>query len=1040
MINFLCTRNKKNRAPSLTLLICLLMLTITTLQAQNRTISGTVSDAESNPIPGVNVLVKGTTQGTITDIDGNYQLSIPENAETLQFSFVGYKSVERAINNLSEVNVSMNVDARELGEVVVTALGVERETKALGYAVQEVKGENLVQARETNLVNSLAGRVAGVNVTGGSSSIGGSARITIRGESSLTGDNQPLFVVDGIPITNNINGSSQSGQEIDYGNGAAAINPDDVASISVLKGPNAAALYGSRAANGVILITTKSGKGTQGIGVSVNSNLTFESPLKLPDFQNQYGQGRGGEYNIGDGGRSWGPPLDGREIAVPVNTEWPPEEGEVVDWVPYPDNYKEFFQTGRTFNNNIAIAGSNEQGNFRLSYTKLGQTGIVPNTDQTRNTVALKAGYNLTEKLNVNVSANYINTVSDNRPVIGYGNESIVYTWIWEGRQVRTDKMEDHWVEGLEGVQPFTYNFRFNDNPYYTVYENLNGLDRNRLIGNVMLNYQFNDAWSVMLRTGTDLLNERRDSRRTPGSNAYRFGMYRLDKNTFNERNSDFLITYDKQVNSDIAVKISAGGNQMKQTREDLSARANELSVPGIYNLGNAKIPLENIQYDSEYRINSLYAFGQVAFKEMIYLDLTARNDWSSTLPEDNNSYFYPSVSLSAIMTDLLDAPSSSVLSFAKLRAGWAQVGNDTDPYRLRNVYYYGTPWEGNATVYESSTIANAELVPESVNTFEIGTDLRFLNDRLGLDVTYYDIRNKNQILSVPIDLTSGYTQRSLNAGEIRNHGWEAMLSASPLNNPEGLNWEVNVNWSRNQSEVLELAEGIQTYELPSRYISVQARVGEQMGDMYGRGFQRDPEGNIIHLNGIPQFTDELIKVGNYNPDWMAGIYNTFTFKGVSLGFLFDIRKGGDIYSRFLERGNESGQLVESLPGRENGYVGPGVMLTEEGNYVPNDVNVTAERYWGSGYFNPEQATFDASYVKLRELKLGYTFPNSLVSRTPFRNINFSLVGRNLFLWSDVPHIDPDTSALNGGNILPGVEDMSLPSVRSYGFNLSFNL
>ena len=1027
------------------LIICILLLLCHEMNAQHPMVSGTIIDPENQPIPGANVLVKGTALGTVTDINGKFAISVPEGANTLVFSFIGYETIERQINNESDFTITLNSTSKELDEIVVTALGVEREKRALGYAVQEVDGEQITQAREPNLINSLAGRVAGLNVTSGNSGIGGSSRIVIRGEISLANDNQPLFVVDGIPINNQIFGSEQSGQDIDYGNGAAEINPDDIETMSVLKGPNAAALYGSRAANGVILITTKSGKGTRGIGISVNSNYTQESVLRLPDFQNEYGQGRGGVYNIGDGGRSWGPPLDGRLVEVPVNTIFPPTDGgELVEWVPYPDNVKEFYEHGHAFTNSISMSGGNESGHFRLSYTNLNQTGIVPNTDLVRNNFALKAGYNLTNKLTVNASANYIRSDSDNRPVISYGNESVGYTWLWEGRQVRTDKMEDYWYEGLEGIQPFTYNFRFNDNPYYTSFENLNGQFKDRIIGNISISYQFTPELSLLLRTGTDYSSEKRTNWRTPGSRAFPNGMYRQDRVMFREQNSDFLLTYEKALNHDWNMKVSLGGNQMRQERELTNAIANELSIPGIYNLGNSRIPIDINQFDQERRINSLYGFGQIAFRNMIFLDLTARNDWSSTLPLENNSYFYPSASLSAVITDILEISSSSFLSFAKLRLGLAQVGNDTDPYNLTNVFNYGTPWGSTQTVSESSIIANNELKPETVTTYEIGADLRFFNGRLGLDLTYYDIRSKDQILGVPIDRTSAYTSRFINAGEIKNQGVEAILTAIPLEIENSFSWRVDVNWSRNRTEVLELAEDITTYQLPSRYVSVEARVGGRMGDMYGQVFERDPDGNIIHIEGLAQTTTEVQKVGNYNPDWMAGIYNTFKYKNLSLGVLFDWRKGGEIYVRTNVIGNEAGQLVESLPGREDGIIGEGVMLNEEGSYVPNDVQVTAERYWGGGSYyrrsNVENSTFDASYIKLREARLSYTLPNRLIENTPIRDVNISLVGRNLLLWTDVPHVDPDTNSLDGGTILPGVETIQLPSTRSVGFNLSFKL
>lgn len=1003
-------------------------------EAQDVLLKGRVFDAATQKgIEGANVVIRNTTKGAITSADGTFVLNAQKGA-VLIITSIGY---EQQVTTATEglVNVAMNASTRQLQDVVITALGITSKKRAIGYSVQEVKGESMTQARETNLVNALAGKVAGVNIVNGSNSLGGSSRIVIRGETSLAGSNQPLFVVDGIPIDNSVS-SSSTGMKIDYGNGAGEINPDDIETISVLKGPTAAALYGSRAGNGVVLITTKKGKTGQGIGVSVNSTASIETVMMLPDYQNEYGQGRGGVYNIGDGGRSWGPPLDGRDMKVPVNTEFPPKNGETVKWVPYPNNVKEFYENGRTLTNNVAVSGGNDKGNFRVSYTNLNQTGLVPNTEQKRDNVALNAGYKFTDKLTINTSVNYIETNSKNRTVIGYGNESPVYTWIWEGRQVRTDKMRDYWFKGYEGTQPFTYNYSFNDNPYFGAYENLNGMQKGRWIGNVSLNYQFTDNLSLMLRTGLDQSNERRDTRRSVGTNAYQQGMYRLEKLMFLERNSDFLLTYQKQLNSDWDFKASVGGNQMRQRQEDISITAGQLSVPGIYNLGNSRLPLVGQQFDSKYAINSLYGYGQVAYKNALFLDVTARNDWSSSLPAANNSYFYPSVSLSGVFTDFLKLPSNSALSYGKMRLSWARVGNDTRPYRLRNVYGYSTAWSSLQTVNEPSSIANADLLPEMLDTYEIGTELKFLHNRVGVDFTYYNTVSRNQILSLPLDQTTGYTSRFLNAGKIQSHGFEVMLNATPVKS-KAFQWDIIVNWSASRATVKELADGLDTYSLPSGQLSNQARVGGRMGDMYGTTFKRDTDGNIIYLNGVTQDDPTLKLLGNYNPDWMAGITNTFNYKGIIASCLFDWKKGGEIYTYMYVRGNEAGQLIESLEGRKNGIVGKGVMLGTDGKYVPNTVNVSAETYWGA-YFNGESGTFDATWLKLREVKLGYMIPRKVLGRFPIKDISILLVGRNLALWTKVPHIDPDTSVMSGDAVIPGSENMSLPSARSFGLNLNF--
>lgn len=1053
------------------LLLCFLM-TIQPAFAQQKTISGNVTDPDNTPIPGVNVLVKGTTQGTITDIEGNYQLTVPEDTETLVFSFVGYQTQEMAINGRSIIDLSLAEGSRELGEVIVTALGVERETKALGYAVQEVKGESITQARETNLVNSLAGRVAGVNVTGSSTTVGGSSRITIRGESSLDiNKNQPLFIVDGVPINNNVVGSSGSGNlETDYGNGAAEVNPDDIESISILKGPNAAALYGSRAANGVIIITTKSGKGVKGIGVSVNSTTSFERPLRLPDWQDVYGQGNRGQFAFVDGSgagiadgvdESWGPRMDGQPIpqfdsqrdatgfrggdidAAPDGSTITP-----TPWQSYPNNVTDFFETGVTLTNNVALSGGNENGSFRLSYTNLDQSGMLPNTDLGRNTLLFSSDYQLTDKLTANAMVNYIRTRSDNRPSISYGTESLMYLWVWYGRQINTNNLRNYWQPGLEGRQQYNYNYNYHDNPYFTMYENTNGQAKDRVLGNISLTYKFTDELSLMVRSGTDFYRELRDRKRAFSTQRFPFGMYREDNIFFEERNTDFLLSYNKTLDEKWDISASFGGNRMDQIYEYNELVAPQLSIPEIYNFGNSRVDLQAEEFVNGKRINSLYGLARVGYQNVLFLDLTARNDWSSTLPADNNSYFYPSVSASAIISDMVELP--SFFAFAKLRAGWAQVGNDTDPYRLTNVYNYLPAFGNSQRVTESSIIRNPELKPEIVSSYEVGTDLRFFNGRIGLDFTYYNMSSRNQILQIDVDRTSGYSSTVINAGEIRNQGVELMLSGTPVELQNGFKWDINLNWTRNRSEVVELAEGIPSYRIAgNRGAEILAVPGERMGDIYGSVFQRHHGQIIYNESGFPLRTSDLEKVGNYNPDWMAGIYNTLSFKGFNLGVLLDIRQGGVIVSQTTWIGRNAGQLEGTVLGRENGLVGNGVIVTgrdEAGNITsvrPNDVVVPA-RDWNYQYFrrenNIEAATWDASFTKLREIQFGYTFPNQLFDNLPFRDVNLSVVGRNVALWTQNPHIDPENMSMSGGTLVPGVENMAYPTPRSIGFNLNFKL
>ena len=796
------------------------------------------------------------------------------------------------------------------------------------------------------------------------------------------------------------------------------------------------------------MITTKSGKESKGLGVSINSNTTFNSILILPDYQNQYGAGGVAQndyyaYVASDDGPStantghnWGPrfagqqfvqygsPLDGNGERIPI------------EWKAYPDNVKDFFETGRTLNNNVSVQGSNESGHFRLSYTNMDQTGLFPNTELKRNSLSLSTGYEMTSKLKLDANINYIKSKSDNLPNSGYGAASPMYAFIWFERNADINWLKDYWVEGKEGVQQ-SYFHTWADNPYFVAYEHLNSLDKNRAYGNISLTYEFTNELKLMVRSGIDFSNEIRTSKRPYSTVGLPRGRYRAQDVYFNEENTDFLLSYHKEVSSDWQFGVSFGGNRMKQTSRNNVNDARELTIPGVYNMGNAAgIPVIN-EYNSVKEINSLYGIGEISFRQYLFLNITGRNDWSSTLPLNNNSYFYPSVSLGAVFTDIFSIESNT-FSYGKLRLSWAQVGNDTDPYRLNNTYNYGALPQ---SVTVPGLIPNSELKPEIASSYEVGTDLRFFENRIGFDLTYYNMTSRNQIINVQVPVTSGYTSKVLNAGEINNQGIEAILNFSPIKSGD-LSWDIMINFSRNRSKVIELTEGITNYIVASAGMgTVEARIGGRMGDIYGQKLERSPDGRIIHKDGYPQVSPTIEKLGNYNPDWMGGIYNTVNYKGVYVGFLFDTKQGGKIVSLTHAAGSESGILPHTLPGRESGIVGDGVVANGDGSFSENTVNVPAPNYYRTIAHRSvtESHTFDASFIKLREVKLGYNFPKRLLSSTPFKSASISIVARNLALWAKAPHIDPETTTIRGETVIPGFEVTQLPSARSIGFNIGFS-
>ncbi|UBM58058.1 SusC/RagA family TonB-linked outer membrane protein [Marinilongibacter aquaticus] len=1043
-----------------------LILSLATSTAWAQQISGIVTSPEDGPLPGVSVLLKGTTIGTVSDFEGKFTLKAPESKGILVFSAIGYQTLEMPLGSKTELAVELTADNKLLNEVVVTALGISREKKSLGFSQQEISGKTLTEARSSNVMNGLSGKIAGVRISSNGGP-GSGSNIQIRGSSSVSGNNQPLIVINGMPM--------QQSNDNKYGGGLSEISPDNIKEVSVLKGPNAAALYGSRAANGVILITTKDGSATKGLGVDYNLNFTVERPFIKPDFQNTYGGGNGYRTWYSDGwsgviqpdaydqyqaaygnlvpgsttgtqgtDESWGAPMDGRL----VRQWW--TGTDVAPLVPQPDNWEQYWNTGTTLTNSISLSGANDKGHFRLAYSRMNQKGIMAYNYFNRDNFTMASGYNMNKWLSANFSASYIKSGGNRDYQSGQ-------QFIWSHRHTNWDQLynwrdyEDvHIQRSVAGkpadTDPPNWQHTYFTNPYYSS-EFLPSLnDKDRLLGNINLKAKITDHLNLMLRTGTDVWSDTRinvnNFERTRNGNTTP-GKYSEEVLRKQETNSDFLLSYDKLFTNNFSVAAQAGGNIRSNYYKRNYTNVGELVVDGIYNLSNSN-PSQNTSESriEESKVHSVYGSLQVGLQNALFFDFTARNDWSSTLPDGNNSYFYPSASVSAVVTDLLNV-SSPVLSFAKLRASLAQVGNDASPYQLSQTFRTDGSWNGSIPeYYENTELANSTLKPEITTGLEFGADMRFFKSRLGLDVTYYDQTTKNQILGVEISKASGYDTRILNAGKINNKGIEVTLNGTVIQSPNGFKWDVSLNYARNRNKVLELAEGLDTYTLAERRgLTSIATIGQPYGTLYGIGFAKTDDGQRIFKNGLPVIESAPQVLGNIQPKWTGGISNTFTYKNIVFNTLIDAKIGGDIYDEGTATARWTGQYAETAVGREEGVIGKGVKnigTDENPQYVPNDVIVDANQFYG--YNNPrryhEAAIFDGTYVKLREVSVGYQFSPAFLQKVKIQNAKLSLVGRNvLMIFKHDPHIDPEVDAFGGNK--QGFTYGQLPNSRSLGFNLS---
>ena len=1072
-----------------------------TLLAQTIVITGTLTSAVEGegPIPGVTVQVKGTTIGTTTDATGKYTLTVPQSATTLIFSYIGMKKQEVQIGGRTVINGTMEADILGLDEVVVTSLGISREKKALGYTVQDVTGESIQKTKESNIVNAFQGKLAGVQITNADGGVAAGSRIIIRGVNGLSSsvNNQPLFIVDNVPISNAISTSSDIGAYggMDYGNAAMDLNTSDIESVSVLKGGAATALYGSGAVNGVILITTKTGKsgGKQGLGVTLEENMMWENPLVIPKFQNLYGQGADGEFEYVDGAyggvndgvdESWGPPLDGR-LMPQFDSPYDPETGirTPTPWIAHPDNVKSYFETGLKATTSLSVSGAKAGSDFRLSLSNQKIKGVIPNTDLTKNTISLNGSFSVTPKIIVGGSATYINNKSGNITETGYsGGNPMQSIAQWFGRQVDMKYLKDHMndIDPITGY-PVNWNHSFHDNPYWNMYNNTNSRDRNRMIGNVNLDMKLTNWLSFNGVIGTDWSIEDINQKQAHGTNGDMLGGYYTYSNRRQEINAIGRLQFTKNFGP-LSFNGSLGGDYNKYNYQFRSTSIDDLIVPNLYAVSNSKVPATTTLSERHSVLQSVFGTANFGFKNFLFLDFTGRNDWSSTLPLDNNSYFYPSTSLSLILTDALGIK-SDVFSFIKLRGSYAEVGGTADAYALLGTYSSAQPFNSQASLGYTATIPPLGLKPQRKKSTEAGIEMKFFKNRFGFDAGFYKENTINQIMNIAISRTTGFSSKTINAGNLQNMGVEITLNASPVQRPN-FSWDVFVNWSKNENKVVELYGDMKYLLLyqASWNAQVHARPGEEYGVFWGYAIVREnakkvyydeAETQLSHIeysgrpivdpDGFYIRSNARTKLGNVYPDWFGGVTNSFTYKNLNLSFLVDFKKGGVVYSITDWFGSYAGVLAKTAAINDKGHnireaVADGGGIKVEGVYgkvntdgtisfLDADGNVVStpvenQSYaWGQDFYHDywgknEVSVFDASFIKLREVSLGYSIKNNnLLSKIGVKNMNLSLVGRNLWIiLKHTPDIDPETG-MGAGNTV-GVETNVIPSTRSYGFNI----
>lgn len=1035
------------------------MLSLCAVKAQE--IKGRVRDSLGNGLEGVTITLIATSEKTLSSQGGYFKLQPNDKVSTgavLRFSYAGYRTLDHVYSGKNEIDITLKPLAIELSEVVVTALGIKRSEKTLGFAAQTVKENAVTDARTNNWVNSLTGKVAGLNIQGTGAGPMGSSRITLRGESSLNLDNnQALIILDGVPVSNKISGTgftSHLSQDspIDYGSAVSDINPDDIESITVLKGAGATALYGSRAAAGVIIITTKSGSGKRnGIGMTYNSTMSVEEVNRWPDYQFEYGEGRTSLYysygNSADGvntatgvaaGRAWGPKFNGQAYYQydPKSPNGLPSER--TPWVANKDYISGFFRRGVTTTHSISLEGGTDRTTARMSLTRMNNKWILPNTGYERINAALSVNSQVSQKLRITGKMNYTNKRSENLPAAGYNNQTIMYFLIiGTAPNIRPEWYKPWWEEGLVGVKQRNMFNPGPDNPYLDLYEMLNRMNKHGVVGNLSATYQIRPNLEFQMRTGIDMSFEFRSQQRPYSMTKYPRGMYR-EQSVFNyEQNSDFLLSYKDRINDLLSYSVTAGGNTMVQNYNFSGLNADQLAQPGIYQISNSLDPAVAEPMRTNRAISSLYGSGQLSFDEKVFVDLTGRNDWSSTLPQQNNSFFYPSVSTSVILSELFRLPRK--ISFAKVRASMAQVGNDTRPYQTKKYYdrIYGNSFTNPSVLY------NPGLKPEITSSLELGIDIRMFRNRAGIDLSVFNNKSRNQILAVPLDPVSGFSSALVNAGLINSKGAELLLRGTWIQRA-GLRWTSTLTWSTFRSYVRELAEGItnQVIYAHGSNVSIEARVGGRMGDMYGRGFQRTPAGEIVYgTNGLPAQLDPVLrKWGNAFADWKAGIMNEVSYKSFRFSALLDGQMGGSMYSQTNHKNNTLGKTRVTLPGRDNGIVGDGVVFNAStGKYDRNTVVAQASSFYDNYYqiSNAETNIFDASFLKIRELRLEYSVPQKAVSKLGLQQCNLALYGRELFNFTKFPGFDPEGGNLNSGTLTPGVELTQFPSTRNMGFNIT---